>query len=158
MRSILGISLGAALAGLITLCSASDAPAQGSMTNMGGSGYRDGKAAVGHRNAARPGPAMKGHGYRPKPLAKGYRYQAGPRVKGYSRRAGPLPKGYYYAPAPRVQRYSYRPAPRLKGRAYRPRARGYRSTGAPGSCGQFKYWSSAKGRCLDARTSPPALK
>jgi hypothetical protein len=71
MRSILGISLGAVLAGLVTVGGAGDALTQGSMTNMGGSGYRDGKAAVGHRNAARPGPAMKGSGYRPAPRVKG---------------------------------------------------------------------------------------
>jgi hypothetical protein len=117
MRSILGISLGAALAGLVTLGGVGDAPAQGSMSNMGGSGYRDGKAAVGYRNPARPGPAVKGYGYHPKPLAKGHGYR----------------------PRPRVKRFYYRGA-------------------APRTCGQFKYWSTAKGRCLDARTSPPALK
>jgi hypothetical protein len=101
MRSILGISLGAALAGLATLGGAGDAPAQGSVSNMGGgSGYRDGKAPVGARNPARPGPAMKG--------------------------------------AARVKRSYYRSA-------------------EPKTCGQFKYWSTSKGRCMDARTSP-ALK
>jgi hypothetical protein len=103
MRSILGISLGAALAGLVTLGGAGDAPAQGSsMSNAGGSGgYRDGKAAVGARNAARPAPGMK---------------EGAPRAK----------RSYYRSAAPRT-------------------------------CGQLKFWSTAKGRCIDART-PPALK
>jgi hypothetical protein len=70
--SLLGISLGAALAGLVALGGVGDASAQGMSNNMGGSGYRDDKATVGHRNAARPGPAMKGSGYQPKPLAKDY--------------------------------------------------------------------------------------
>jgi hypothetical protein len=40
-----------------------------------------------------------------------------------------------------------KPAPRVKKRFYRaPAAR---------TCGQFKYWS--KGKCLDARTTPPKL-
>jgi hypothetical protein len=50
---------------------------------------------------------------------------------------------------------------RLKGRAFRPAPRVKRSfyrAVAPRTCGQFHYWSRAKGTCLDARTSPPALK
>jgi hypothetical protein len=158
MRSILGISLGAALAGLITRGGAGAALAQGNVTNMDSSGYRAGRAAAAHRNAAQPGPAMKG--YRPAPLKKGHMYRPGPRAKGYGYRAAPRLNGYSYRPAPQVQRRFYRAAPRLKGHAYRParRARGYRSAVVPKTCGQFKYWSTAKGRCLDARTSPPALK
>jgi hypothetical protein len=117
--SLLGISLGAALAGLVTLSSAGDALADGSAKQMG---YRSGKAAVGYRNPARPGPALKGSGYR----------------------QAPLTKAHGYGPAPRVKRA--------------PRAKRYYRSAAPGTCGQFKYWSRAKGRCLDARTSPPALK
>jgi len=94
--------------------------------------------------------SMGGPGYRSGKVAPGYRNaaQPAPRTKGYAFGPGPaLKKGY----VPRVKGYSYRrPAPRLK------RARGYRA--APRTCGQFRYWSAAKGRCLDARTSPPALK
>jgi hypothetical protein len=95
--------------------------------------------------------SMDGTGYRSGKVASGYRSAArpGPRTKGHAFGPGPaLKKGY----VPRVKGYSYRrPAPRLK------RARGYRGA-APRTCGQFRYWSAAKGRCLDARTSPPALK
>jgi hypothetical protein len=40
-------------------------------------------------------------------------------------------------PAPRAKRYYYR-------------------SGAGGTCGEYKYWTSAG--CKDARTSPPRLK
>jgi hypothetical protein len=92
--------------------------------------------------------SMGGPGYRSGKAAPGYRHAARPRTQGYAFGPGPaLKKGY----VPRARGYSYRPAPRLK------RPRGYRSV-APRTCGQFRYWSTAKGRCLDARTSPPALK
>ena len=58
----------------------------------------------------------------------------------------PRAKGTYYRPA--------RPAPRAKP-ALRAK-RYYRSAVIAGSCGQFRYWS--KGRCVDARTTPPKLK
>ena len=47
-----------------------------------------------------------------------------------------------------AKRAAAKPAPRVK-RSY------YRSP-AVKTCGQFKYWS--KGKCLDARTTPPDLK
>ena len=93
----LGISVGAALTGLVAL--GGGALAQGMMMPMDGYAYRSGKAATGYRAAAKP--------------------------------------------APRVKRAK---------RSY------YRSAVGPKTCGQFKYWSTGKGRCMDARTSPPALK
>jgi hypothetical protein len=93
---------------------------------------------------------MGGSGYRTRGAAEGLRSNA----------ARPMPvMGYGYRAGPRVKGYAY--APRLKGRAYRParRAKRYYYRGvAPTTCGLYKYWSRAKGRCLDARTSPPALK
>jgi hypothetical protein len=84
--SLLGISLGAALAGLVALGGSGDARAQGMMM-MGES----------------------------PPKAKAYR----PAKKKAA------PRRFYYR-------------------------------GAVGkTCGQFKYWS--KGKCLDARTTPPKL-
>ncbi|MFZ1106500.1 MAG: hypothetical protein WAN86_27170 [Hyphomicrobiaceae bacterium] len=91
---LLGISLGAALAGLVALGGAGGALAQGMMMPMEGYGYRSGKAATGYRAAAKPAPRAK-------------------------------------------KRY-------------------YRSPTAVKTCGQFKYLS--KGKCLDARTTPPTLK
>jgi hypothetical protein len=95
----LGISLGAALTGLVALGGAGGALAQGMMMPMEGYSYRSGKAATGYRAAAKPAPRVK-----------------------------------------RAKRYYYRGAI------------------APKTCGQFKYWSTAKGRCMDARTSPPTLR
>ena len=53
---------------------------------------------------------------------------------------------------PAAYGYRAKPRPRVKGRYYRPR------TIAPKTCGEFRYWSPAKGQCLDARTAPPSLK
>ena len=66
-------------------------------------------------------------------------------MDGYAYRSGKAATGYRAAakPAPRVKRAK---------RSY------YRSAVGPKTCGQFKYWSTGKGRCMDARTSPPALK
>jgi hypothetical protein len=125
--SLLGISLGAGLAGLVALGGAGEALAQG-MTNMGSSGYRSGKAVVGDRKAARP-------------ATKGYSFGPGASLK----------KGATLAPTPRVKGYAYRPKPRRAKRYY------YRPL-AQRTCGQFNYWSMDKGRCLNARTSPPSLK
>jgi hypothetical protein len=64
-------------------------------------------------------------------------------------------------PAPQLKGQSTRQQPRLKGRAFRPAPRVKRSFYRPvatKTCGQFRYWSTAKRTCLDARTSPPALK
>ena len=84
------------------------------------------------------GVAILGGGLLPSPA------QGGMWMGRYGMDPGPR---YYRAP-PAVGVYRYRPAPR---------ARYYRSPGRPGSCGQFRYWDTAKGRCLDARTSPPKL-
>ena len=65
---------------------------------------------------------------------------------GYGMSPGPR---YYRARPPAMGVYRYRPAPR---------ARYYRSPSRAGSCGQFRYWDTAKGACLAARTSPPDLK
>ena len=128
-RAALGLSL---LAGLVTLGSVGDALAQGMSNPMGGPGYRSEKADPGYRgDAARPGPS-----------AKGYAFGPGPALK----------KGYAYGPPPRGKGY-YRPATRPK----RANSFLYRSA-APKTCGQFHYWSPEKGRCMDARGSPPALK
>jgi hypothetical protein len=93
---------------------------------------------------------MGGAGYRSGGAAEGLRSNA----------ARPLPvMGYTYRAEPPVRGYRY--APRLKGPAYRPapRAKRYYYRGvAPKTCGVYNYWSRAKGRCLNARTSPPALK
>jgi hypothetical protein len=125
--SLLGISLGAGLAGLVALGGAGEALAQG-MTNMGSSGYRSGKAVAGDRKAARP--PTKGDSFGP---------------------GASLKKGYTSAPIPRAKGYAYRPKPRRAKRSfYRPLAQK--------TCGQFHYWSTGKGRCLNARTSPPDLK
>jgi len=67
--------------------------------------------------------------------AMGYGYPA----RGYYYRYPA--RGYYYGSP--IRPYYYRPvkpAPIVR---------------PPGSCGQFRYWS--KGRCLDARTTPPKL-
>ena len=66
-------------------------------------------------------------------------------MDGYAYRSGKAATGYRTAakPAPRVKRAK---------RSY------YRSAVGSKTCGQFKYWSTGKGRCMDARTSPPALK
>jgi hypothetical protein len=72
---------------------------------------------------------MGGSGYRSGKAAAG----------GYRKAARSALKGHAYRPARRAKRYGFRAA-------------------APRTCGQFKYWSRAKGTCLDARTTPPALK
>jgi hypothetical protein len=74
------------------------------------------------------------------PNVGGSGYRTGAAAAGYRKAANPAPqmKGYYYRPAKRVKRY-YRPV-------------------APRTCGQFRYWSTEKARCLDARTTPPKLK
>jgi hypothetical protein len=66
----------------------------------------------------------------PDAYAQGYGYYDG---SGYRSRP-------HLRPAPRAHRYYYYSGPV-----------GYQT------CGQFKYWSHEKGRCLDARTSPPDL-
>ena len=69
----------------------------------------------------------------------GYRSMAAEGLRSNAARPGPRVKGYSYRARPRAKRYYYRGV-------------------GPKTCGQFKYWSTAKGRCLDARTTPPALK
>jgi hypothetical protein len=65
-------------------------------------------------------------------------------MDGYSYRSGKAATGY---------RAVAKPAPRVK-RA----KRSYYRSPATKTCGQFKYWSTAKRTCLDARTTPPDLK
>jgi hypothetical protein len=66
--SLIGISLGAGLAGLVALGGAGEARAQGMMMPMDGYGYRSGKPVSGYRATAKPAPRAK----RPKRAKRSY--------------------------------------------------------------------------------------